>query len=85
MVFIYKKVIEKYINLLSPTHIKNYADSLNISINEEEVDILHTFIIENYKNLLENEETIYLLKGLVRDELYNDIIKLYFESKAKYL
>lgn len=85
MFIIYKKLIEKYIGLLTPNHIQDYAKSLNISISDEETDIIYHFILNNYQNLLEDDTTIFLLKELIRNDLYEEIFSLYTENKAKYL
>ena len=85
MFIIYIKLIEKYIHLLTPDLIKNYANSMNILIDEDEVNIIYNFILEHYKELLEDENTIYSLKGLIRDDLFDQIFILYTENKTKFL
>lgn len=85
MFIIYKKLIEKYIHFLTPEHIKNYANSMHIILNGDEVNILYAFILKYYKELLENETTIYLLKESIREDLFDKILVLYKENKAKYL
>lgn len=84
MIIIYTTLIKKYINYLEPIHIKNYANNKNIIINDEEINIIYNFIKTNYIELLENELTLLKLKPLIREELYNEIIKEYKENKAKY-
>ena len=84
MIIIYKDLIKKYINLLEPIHIKNYAENKNISISNEEVNIIHNFIKTYYNELLEEESILLELKPLIREELYNEVLKEYKENKAKY-
>ena len=84
MIIIYKDIIKKYINYLTPIHIKNYANNKNITISNEEVNIIYKFIKDYYLELLEDENILNKLKPLIRDDLYKEIIKEYKENKAKY-
>lgn len=84
MIIIYKDLIKKYINYLEPIHIKNYAKSKNISISNEEVNIIHNFIKAYYNELLESDFILNELKPLIRDDLYKEVLKEYKENKAKY-
>lgn len=81
----YKTLILKYIHLLTPEHVKNYAISNNISVTNEEVIIIYKFIRENYQELLDSDAVLVKLKPHIREELYQTIQKLYKENKAKYL
>lgn len=81
----YKDLVIKYIHLLTPNHIDEYAKSNNIIISKEENLILYKFILENYKELLNDNRSILKLKPLIRDDLYNSIEKIYNENKAKYI
>ena len=84
MIIIYKDLIKKYIILLEPSHIKNYANNKNISITNQEVNIIHSFIKTYYNELLENDSILIELKPLIREDLYKQIQKEYKENKAKY-
>ena len=84
MIIIYKDLIKKYINYLEPIHIKNYADNKHISISNDEVNIIYKFMKDYYLELLEDESILNKLKPLIRDDLYEEIIKEYKENKAKY-
>ena len=66
-------------------HIKQYAESQNVYLEEKEVLEIYNFIQEKYLNLLEDDTTIYELKPLVREDLYQKILILYKEAKDKYL
>ena len=81
----YKDLILKYIHLLTPDHIDEYARNNNIILSKEENLIIYRFILENYKDLLDNKESINKLKPLIRDDLYNSIEKIYYKNKAKYI
>ena len=84
MIIIYKDLIKKYINLLEPIHIKNYANNKNITITNQEVNIIHNFIKTYYNELLDKEFILLELKPLIREDLYKEVIKEYKENKAKY-
>jgi len=84
VIIIYKDLIKKYINLLEPIHIKNYANNKNISITNQEVNIIHNFIKTYYNELLDNESILLELKPLIREDLYKQILLEYKENKAKY-
>ena len=84
MIIIYKELIKKYINLLEPIHIKNYAKNKNINITDNEINIIYNFIKTNYIELLDNELTLNKLKPLIREDLYKEILKEYKENKVKY-
>lgn len=86
MINIYKKIITLYINnTLSPSIIKEYALNNNYNMTNQESIIIYNFIKENYEDILNgNEKKIFDLKPLIREELYNNIIKLYYFYKEKY-
>lgn len=81
----YKDLIIKYIHLLTPNHIMEYAKVNNIELSNEENLIIYRFILEHYKELLSNDKTIKELKPLIRNDLYKSIEKIYYENKAKYI
>ena len=82
----YKELAKKYIKNLTPQDIKNYASSINIEVNNQEVNIIFNFLLNNYESLLDKKD--YVLKQLqpkLRPDLYNKVISLYEENKNKYL
>ena len=84
MIIIYKDLIKKYINLLEPIHIKNYANNKNIYITNQEVNIIHNFIKTYYNELLIDESILTELKPLIREDLYKEVLKEYKENKVKF-
>lgn len=86
MINIIKKIIENYINTtLNPSIIKDYASNNNFNISSSESIILYNFIKENYKSILNgNSEVLLKLKLLIREDLYEEVIKLYNYYKKKY-
>lgn len=79
-----KDLLFKYISLLKPIHIKNYAESKNIYIQNDEINIIYNFIMNNYKELIDNEDILLKLKPLIREDLYKEVLKEYKENKIKY-
>lgn len=86
MINIYKKIIENYINTtLNPSIIKDYASNNNFNISSSESIILYNFIKENYKFILNgNDEVLLKLKKLIREDLYEEVIRLYNYYKNKF-
>ena len=85
MINIYKKIIENYINTtLNPSIIKDYASNNNFNISSSESIILYNFIKENYKSILNgNSEVLFKLKLLIREDLYEEVEKLYSKLGRK--
>lgn len=79
-------MIINYINnTLSIEDIKKYAKDNNYNITNQESIIIYNFIKENYESILNNDESKFLeLKKLIREDLYNDIIRLYKTYKKIY-
>ena len=70
----------------SITVIKDYGENLNISLTDSETIILYQFIMKNYSEILEGNETSFKeLKQKINPNLYQQLLKLYEQNKAKYL
>ncbi len=82
----YKELAKKYIKRITPQDIKNYASSINITLTNQEVNIIFNFLLKYYEDLLNKNTTVFnKLKPLIREDLYKQIITLYEENKNKYL
>ena len=82
----YKELIKSYIPKLTPKLIKEKRKKLNISLTDSETIILYQFIMKNYSEILEGNETSFIeLKKKLSPTLYTQLIKLYNENKTKYL
>lgn len=82
----YKELAKKYIKRITPQDIKNYASSINITLTNQEVNIIFNFLLKYYEDLLNKNTTVFnKLKPLIREDLYKQIIALYEENKNKYL
>ena len=58
----------------------------NIYYTEEEIDIIYSFIINNYNDLINGNTNIFNnLKNKISPELYQNLLNLYLEYKNKYL
>lgn len=82
----YKELIKSYIPKLTPKLIKEYGKKLNISLTDSETIILYQFIMKNYSEILEGNETSFNeLKKQINPNLYKKLLVLYQEQKNKYL
>ena len=82
----YKELIKNWLPKLTPKLIKEYGKKLNISLTDSETIILYQFIMKNYSEILEGNETSFIeLKKKLSPTLYTQLIKLYNENKTKYL
>ena len=84
MIIIYKELIPKYISKLTPNHILQYAKSISFPITEEEARTLHSFILNHYMELMDSDQSLSLLRGQIREDLFKKIQTLYHENKIKY-
>ena len=85
MIIIYKDFLIKYINYLTPEHIKNYASSKNVYLTDKENEIIYDFIMNNYSDLIDNEDVLLKLKPFIREELFEKVREEYIKNKTKYL
>ncbi len=82
----YKELIKSYIPKLTPRMIKDYGETINISLTDSETIILYQFIMKNYSEILEGNETSFIeLKRKLNPNLYQQLLNLYNENKNKYL
>lgn len=82
----YKELIKSYIPKLTPKLIKEYGKKINISLTDSETIILYQFIMKNYSEILEGNETSFIeLKRKLNPNLYQQLLNLYNENKNKYL
>ena len=86
MIYIYKDIIKKYINLLSLDDIKRFADKENITYTDDEAIIVYNFIMYYYNDLLdENIKAFEHIKNKISPNLYKRLLNLYIDYKQKYL
>lgn len=82
----YKELIKKWIPNLTKENIIDYAKKINISLSDSDANTLYQFIMKNYSEILEGNETIFEeLKQKINPNLYQQLLKLYEQNKAKYL
>ena len=79
-----KLFIYEYINRLKYEDIINYCNNNNININNQELEIIYTYIKNDYKRFF-NNPTIVLneIKNKVNNNTYKEIITLYDKYKNK--
>lgn len=86
VIYIYKDIVKKYINLLTLDDIKGFADEKNISYTNEEAIIVYNFIMYYYNDLLdENIKVFEVIKNKISPTLYKQLLNLYIEYKQRYL
>ncbi len=82
----YKELIKKWIPNLTKENIIDYAKKINISLSDSDANTLYQFIMKNYSEILEGNETSFEeLKQKINPNLYQQLLKLYEQNKAKYL
>ena len=82
----YKELIKNWLPKLTPKMIKDYGEKINISLTDSETSILYQFIMKNYSEILDGNETSFNeLKQKLNPTLYQKLLKLYNNNKNKYL
>lgn len=82
----YKDLIKIYIKNLTPEIILNYSKTVNIPLTTTDANILYQFIMTNYNEILDGNETSFEeLQMKLNPNLYQRLLKLYKENKKKYL
>ena len=82
----YKELKKKWIPNLTKENIIDYAKKINISLSDSDANTLYQFIMKNYSEILEGNETSFKeLKQKINPNLYQQLLKLYEQNKAKYL
>jgi len=70
-------MIEKYINMLTPAHIKQFAYNEGVQITENEIKVIYNTIKTRYQELLNgNYNIINDLKNEVSIPVYEKIVEL---------
>ena len=86
MIFIYKELVRKYINRLTPNDLEKFAQSNNITYTEDELQVVYHFIKEHYNDLLdENIKVCEEIRYKISPTLYKQLLTLYIDYKQKYL
>ena len=82
-------MIERFIrkNIINLNHhlTMGFLESKGIYPTDDEAIIITNFLKENVDFILNDNNFIYRLKGMIRDNIFNDILLLYNEYKNKYL
>lgn len=68
-----KELIIKYV---TKENIIKFAEKENVNLNTNEVNFIHDYIINNYKDILNNKIDYELIKNNVNANAYNKIIYL---------
>lgn len=77
--------IKRYIDKLTIQDIKNFANSNNINLNDEQLYYIFNLIKNDWKQILNSDTyTLNKVKEKFDNKTYNKIEKLYYEYKKKY-
>lgn len=78
-------LIEEYVNRLTRNDIERFALKQGIVLDNDELDIVYTYIKKNYKTIIYgNPKDILLeIKKIVKPLTYNKIENLYIKFKDK--
>ena len=82
-------MIERFLrkNIINLNHhlTMGFLESKGIYPTDDEAIIITNFLKENVDFILNDNNFIYRLKGMIRDNIFNDILLLYNDYKNKYL
>lgn len=81
------KLINSYVNKLTKNDIISFADKNNITLNNNEIDLIFNVIKKDWQDLLHNPNKVFnKIKPQVSNNTYNNIIYFYdLYSKKLYL
>ena len=81
-----EQLIKSYINKLNISDIKDFALNNNINLSNNEANIIHNIIKNNYKDILNgNYDTSFkTLKNNLSNNNYKQVKNLFFKYKEKY-
>ena len=74
-------MVDRYVEMLTPGHIKQFAYNEQVPITDAEVNIVYNTIKTRYKDIIGGDyDIINSLQNKVSPQVYNKIIELYFEG-----
>lgn len=80
-----ERFLRKNITNLNHHLTMGFLESKGIYPTDDEAIIITNFLKENINFLLTDSNYIYNLKGMIREDTFNNILLLYNEYKNKYL
>ncbi len=80
-----ERFLRKNITNLNHHLTMGFLESKGIYPTDDEAIIITNFLKENINFLLTDSNYIYNLKGMIREDIFNNILILYNEYKNKYL
>lgn len=84
----YEILLRNYVNKLTLDDVKKYASYQNIIATDEELQLIYKFIKKYYYKVFSNDDLDFIeknLKNKISPDLYQKLLSLYKEQKAKYL
>ena len=77
-----KLLIYEYINRLERKDILNYCNKKNIFINNDDLEIIYSYIKNEYKKIMNNPlDVLNEIKHKINDNVFNEIKNLYDKYK----
>lgn len=78
-------VIENYVNRLTKDDIRRFALKQSVTLGNDEVAFIYTYIKKNYKNIIfgNPKDVLTDIKDEVKANTYNKIVNLYMQYKDK--
>ncbi len=79
-------IIERYINRMNKDDIREFANSKNINLSEEELNFTYEFVKKNYQKVLSNPKlfNIERYKNNYTEENFRKISKVWQEYYQRY-
>lgn len=82
----HKFFISQYVSRITKNDVQNFALKNNISLNDNELDIIYTNLKQNWETILYDDPTrvFKILKGQLSPDSYEKGIRLYHEYHNLY-
>ena len=83
----YENIIRNYVSKMTIDDVRKYSSIQNINATDEEMQIVYEFIKKNYDKIYRGDMNFIekTLKPKIRPDLYNRLLVLLQDAKAKYL
>ena len=81
-----EEFIKKYIDKISISDINSFSLKNNISLNNNELNLIYKYVKNDWKTIIYGNYTVILndLKNKIDSNKYNQIEQLFYKFKSKY-
>lgn len=81
-----KDMVARMVSKLTIHDLRKYAKEYSVPCNEEELNVLYSFLKNHYQDLLDqNIQVFEELRDKIHPALYKQLLNLYIDLKQKYL